>query len=290
MIGGASDGMRSRVGAKDVVRLPRLGGAGGRLQEIQRYAAGIGRATYRSVAPCPVFWRKPGLKRVPASPLRSQGWLDHAVLPADWTWAAPMGRRAIGNVSRASGLALGQMESLTEMGAAKRIRLPSRQLLIADAWRAGKPAFMRRSLRLLESVAGHARGVKVIATSDGNGLGLRSVAKFLPSVAPIRVPAETGAPFHEREKSGSWLNPSSLATPGVGNSQNAAAVNLPTRRLPHDALSKPAAHEEAVRFARGSVRRAVENFFAEQVRLPPSGFGGFDPRLTPAWAGLQIPG
>jgi hypothetical protein len=187
-------------------------------------------------------------------------------------------------------LVFGQIESLTEMTAAKRIRLPNRQLMLADAWRYGKPAFMRRSLRLLESVAGHARGVKVIAISDRNGLGLRSAAEFPASVAPIRVLTETGAPFHEREKFGSWLYPSSSATPGVGNSQDAAAVNLPTRTLPHDALSKPAAHEEAVRFARGSVRRAVENFFAEQVRLPPSGFGGFDPRLTPAWAGLQIPG
>ncbi len=35
--------------------------------------------------------------------------------------------------------------------------------------------------------------------------------------------------------------------------------------------------------------RDLENLLARQARLPPRGMTGFDPRLTPAWAGLKLP-
>lgn len=37
------------------------------------------------------------------------------------------------------------------------------------------------------------------------------------------------------------------------------------------------------------IGRAIETYFANQARLPPAEMTGFDPRLSPAWAGLQIP-
>ncbi len=35
--------------------------------------------------------------------------------------------------------------------------------------------------------------------------------------------------------------------------------------------------------------RALDEYFMRQARLPPSGVTAFDPRLTPAWAGVKIP-
>ena len=34
---------------------------------------------------------------------------------------------------------------------------------------------------------------------------------------------------------------------------------------------------------------ALDNYFNRQARLPPSGVTAFDPRLTPAWAGVKLP-
>ncbi|MBB5373655.1 hypothetical protein [Acidocella aromatica] len=36
--------------------------------------------------------------------------------------------------------------------------------------------------------------------------------------------------------------------------------------------------------------QALRTYFFRQSRLPPAGGTGFDPRLTPAWAGVKIPG
>lgn len=36
--------------------------------------------------------------------------------------------------------------------------------------------------------------------------------------------------------------------------------------------------------------QALRSYFFRQSRLPPSGGTGFDPRLTPLWAGIKIPG
>jgi hypothetical protein len=35
--------------------------------------------------------------------------------------------------------------------------------------------------------------------------------------------------------------------------------------------------------------RVLENFFNRQARLPPSGYTGFDPWLSPAWPGRKLP-
>jgi hypothetical protein len=46
----------------------------------------------------------------------------------------------------------------------------------------------------------------------------------------------------------------------------------------------------AARDEQTSIGQAIETYFEDQARLPPAGMTGFDPRLSPAWAGLQIPG
>jgi hypothetical protein len=38
------------------------------------------------------------------------------------------------------------------------------------------------------------------------------------------------------------------------------------------------------------IGQALEEYFFQQSRLPPAGAAAFDPRLTPLWAGLKIPG
>jgi hypothetical protein len=35
---------------------------------------------------------------------------------------------------------------------------------------------------------------------------------------------------------------------------------------------------------------ALEEYFFRQSRLAPSGGAAFDPRLSPLWAGLKLPG
>jgi hypothetical protein len=59
--------------------------------------------------------------------------------------------------------------------------------------------------------------------------------------------------------------------------------------------------EDSVAFTPTSVRpmpepaqfdigQALEEYFFQQSRMPPAGTTAFDPRLTPAWAGLKLPG
>ena len=42
--------------------------------------------------------------------------------------------------------------------------------------------------------------------------------------------------------------------------------------------------------APADIERVVEDYFFRQSRLPPAGAAGFNPLLSPVWAGLKIPG
>lgn len=94
----------------------------------------------------------------------------------------------------------------------------------------------------------------------------------------------------------------SPARPGA-----AGAPGLRRRRSVHDAVSAAAAaamehgEAESQEFLAGAdpapaavepadIERALENYFFRQSRLPPAGGAGFNPLLSPAWAGLKIPG
>ncbi len=61
----------------------------------------------------------------------------------------------------------------------------------------------------------------------------------------------------------------------VGATQAASAA-------PESAQSKAARHYD--------VAQAVQAFFDRQTRLPPASGAGFDPRVSPIWAGVQMPG
>ncbi|MGO9816544.1 MAG: hypothetical protein ACLPJJ_10220 [Acidocella sp.] len=62
--------------------------------------------------------------------------------------------------------------------------------------------------------------------------------------------------------------------PGAGSSEK---LNPP--------VARPAGRAEGEDLA-----QALRAYFFRQSRLPPAGGTGFDPRLTPAWAGVKIPG
>jgi hypothetical protein len=88
---------------------------------------------------------------------------------------------------------------------------------------------------------------------------------------------------------------------------SAAALGLRRRGSVHDALSAAeaaAADQDEVesqglvaggdaapaRVAQADIEQALETYFYRQSRLPPSGAAGFNPLLSPVWAGLKIPG
>jgi hypothetical protein len=54
---------------------------------------------------------------------------------------------------------------------------------------------------------------------------------------------------------------------------------------------RAAAQESApLPVAPADIERALEDYFFRQSRLPPAGGAGFNPLLSPVWAGLKIPG
>ena len=87
--------------------------------------------------------------------------------------------------------------------------------------------------------------------------------EMLPSIAPIR--GRDRQPVHA-----SGLTPRPTDGVQAGQQENAAVANAKTNEVSeldlHDALN---------------------DFFFRQSCLPPSTGAGFDPRLTPAWAGVK---
>jgi hypothetical protein len=112
----------------------------------------------------------------------------------------------------------------------------------------------------------------------------------LPSVAPIRRFAEPSSSPSEGEgdRAFSEATLSARARPPVEPSSiaktigkpDAAAAARPNTRLDRNlgAMDEP------------RMSRALMELLDRQGRLPPSGATGFDPRLTPAWAGQKLPG
>jgi len=120
----------------------------------------------------------------------------------------------------------------------------------------------------------------VLACGGSGGAG------GLPSIAPRRGAGAATAMATR------------AASDGVGTILGAVARGQMTRGLaprtvgreatgsavagPHVARSKAAEQQD--------VARAIQAYLEGQARLPPASGAGFDPRLTPAWAGLQLPG
>lgn len=73
-----------------------------------------------------------------------------------------------------------------------------------------------------------------------------------------------------------------------------AAANMAGRGAGPDAAASeppaPVMARPAAGVAGEDLAQALRAYFFRQSRLPPAGGTGFDPRLTPAWAGVKIPG
>jgi hypothetical protein len=128
--------------------------------------------------------------------------------------------------------------------------------------------------------------------TDSMGRLARARRETLPRLAPVRR-------LIDGQAAGYAAMPASSA-PQVSNVKSAlglVAQSTPSapasRRAANGAVSElsetpSAAADGAVSGVR--LYRAIDDYLARQARLPPSGMTGFDPRLSPAWAGLQIPG
>jgi len=64
---------------------------------------------------------------------------------------------------------------------------------------------------------------------------------------------------------------------GAGNEHSSAADKISDTRK--RAIASAAAFD-----------KGFETYLMRQARLPPAGMTAFDPRLTPAWAGVKLPG
>ena len=144
-------------------------------------------------------------------------------------------------------------------------------------------------------------------------------------VAQARQQATTGRARREAEAAvlhlpvrGAGLAGVSFAPPAAGGTAgggllypgapgSVGAPGLRRRGGVHDAVSAAEAaatdHEgvESRQYVAGAdpapavvapadIERAVEDYFFRQSRLPPLGGAGFNPLLSPVWAGLKIPG
>jgi hypothetical protein len=88
--------------------------------------------------------------------------------------------------------------------------------------------------------------------------------------------------------------PSIAPIGSAGRAVNAASEQASTRGLNADVQPPPDAHQLPQFSATANIdprqlSRALRELLDNQGRLPPSGATAFDPRLTPAWAGLKLP-
>ncbi len=107
----------------------------------------------------------------------------------------------------------------------------------------------------------------------------------LPSIAPRMSSSSSYAgPRASRQ------NELGLGFSGVGGETSESFA--PVRRYGADTGSAAVSEDALVSSAARSqaLKLAIGEFFDQQARLPPSGATGFDPRLTPAWSGVKLPG
>jgi len=131
------------------------------------------------------------------------------------------------------------------------------------------------------AVLGHRAGAPSLAPKF-------HAARALPSIAPrgqAGAGAGMAAPRHAD------LPP--VAPVPAGTPRATGAGRVPMRTAGRDGTAgaeAPAAARDSTVARQRDVAQALEGYFERQARLPPSSGAGFDPRLSPAWAGLQIPG
>jgi len=153
-----------------------------------------------------------------------------------------------------------------------------------------KPFFGERSIRSSGHAASYRNSPRLTWRAKLESIGASGVTHAPPGIAPIRAAGGVERVFREKDASGSWEQSSSAVSKKSLSFRESRAVapRAEPRRAGGHFFVAPEAEERPG--YRASVALAIEKIFAEQARLPPSGIGGFDPRLSPAWAGLQIPG
>ncbi len=85
--------------------------------------------------------------------------------------------------------------------------------------------------------------------------------------------------------------------PGLRRGRSVPGVAAMVENTPRDlgvALTSQKLEAQAVAERQGvapfEIKRALDEYFFRQSRLPPNGGAGFNPLLSPVWAGLKIPG
>lgn len=143
--------------------------------------------------------------------------------------------------------------------------------------RARQQAMARRARREAEAAVLHlpVRGVGLAGVSFAPppaGGGAAGGGALYPA-----MPGAVGAPGLRRRNSVHDAVSAAQADStdnGVGETQEFMA----------DAVLAP------VGVVSADIERALEDYFFRQSRLPPVGAAGFNPLLSPVWAGLKIPG
>lgn len=172
---------------------------------------------------------------------------------------------------------------------------------------AGKGGISPRSLRRLVGVGRVLVPRNVNAAGAVSGAGRRLLsAPAAPLVKGGLVRLGSGLPsMAPRLGRGRQLSAASMArTVRTGEERLPRAALAATDGTPTNVSMAPraplaavsAGHVAAAGFQRAdAVRRsevgqAVRDYFERLSRLPPSSGTAFDPRVTPAWAGVQMPG
>ncbi len=139
---------------------------------------------------------------------------------------------------------------------------------------AASPARREAALTvLLGQIAGHAAQNRFLRMAAGGGAHGQMV-----SAAPT---ASTAFP--------SFAPRAATQSAGFAPSPPRRQVSAPPAVSSLEALiASPPAFPQHLTFKQElELKNAVGDYFAQQARLPPNGYSGFDPLLSPAWPGLK---
>ncbi len=292
MIGGALLGTKFRFGAigQNLAGLLQIAVTAGRLRDIQDLAREIGRAAYISVAPRSLFERKQRLNRPRVLPWHVDASLSHSSRALHRDWATINASKTSDLGPSKNGACWPHSELISEPEFKKRFRMPNAQLSLGRKLLISKPALIASASSSSQSVLSYASSKRFIPAGQVKITGSKRAVNSLPCLAPIRAVEKADEILYRTETSRS--SQSSLAAPFRGPLGSAEGKTMSARAaIQRERETLPTGSSaESRSSSRVSFRRAIESFFAEQARQPPSGIGGFDPNLSPTWAGLQIPG
>jgi len=171
-------------------------------------------------------------------------------------------------------------------------------------WASEEAAQVRRSVQL-ERTSGLAFNASAAADQSPELKSIRCVSDVADELGHAQLLAIGGHRYTARQEStvGSIAPIGRVAgRRGTVPNQMSMPARLEARAVEFGSKTKNNLDEaaatveqditQAPAFATAEVSRfgpAIEAFFLRQARLPPSGATGFDPKITPLWAGLKLP-